>query len=93
MAGMQKFSLMRNKGFISGKWIASSSTFLVYDPSTGKEIERVADMGEKEAKLAVQGAHEAFKTWKKTTSRVLIYNIFSCYLLFILSFEIIRHVF
>ncbi|KXJ12171.1 succinate-semialdehyde dehydrogenase, mitochondrial [Exaiptasia diaphana] len=70
MAAMQKqFSLIRNKGFISGKWIPSSSTFLVYDPSTGKEIERVADMGEKEANLAVQAAHAAFKTWRTTTSK------------------------
>lgn len=65
-----EFSLLRDKGYIGGKWIGTEKTFPVYNPATGEELGQVADMGQKEAELAVKEAYKAFQTWKKTTAKV-----------------------
>ncbi|XP_031566319.1 succinate-semialdehyde dehydrogenase, mitochondrial-like [Actinia tenebrosa] len=64
-----EFSLLKDKGYIGGKWIGTEKTFPVYDPATGQELGQVADMGQKEADLAVKEAYKAFQTWKKTTAK------------------------
>lgn len=64
------FSLLRDKGYVGGKWLSSKTTFPVFNPATGQEIGLVADMGEEEADLAVKEAYKAFQTWKKTTAKV-----------------------
>ncbi|MFN3944232.1 MAG: aldehyde dehydrogenase family protein [Allosphingosinicella sp.] len=48
--------------FIGGEWVASShdKTIAVYDPSTGKEIARIADASDQDVDRAVAAARTAF---------------------------------
>ena len=47
------------------------SCFVVINPSTGKSLGSVANMGEEEAQEAVLAAHQAFKMWRKKTAKVM----------------------
>ncbi|KAJ7369269.1 Succinate-semialdehyde dehydrogenase, mitochondrial, partial [Desmophyllum pertusum] len=43
-------ALFRSSGYIGGKWQDCEATFPVYNPATGEELGRVADMEEKKLK-------------------------------------------
>lgn len=64
-------SLLQTKGFINGKFEASSSkaVFAVTDPSTGHVVAEVADMTVADTLTAISAAQEAFKSWSKTTAK------------------------
>jgi hypothetical protein len=55
-------SLVDNRCFINGQWVASSSnaTFLVLDPVDDAEVARVPDLSVSEVQNAITAAHEAF---------------------------------
>ncbi|KAH7476387.1 hypothetical protein PRIC1_000393 [Phytophthora ramorum] len=61
--------LIQSAGFINGKWVEAHSNkhFAVMDPSTDKEIARVANMGRVETHEAIAAALAAQKKWRKTT--------------------------
>ncbi|KUF91680.1 xyloglucan-specific endo-beta-1 [Phytophthora nicotianae] len=61
--------LIQSTGFINGKWVEAHSNkhFAVIDPSTDKEIARVANMGCVETNEAIAAALAAQKKWRKTT--------------------------
>lgn len=63
--------LFRQKSYIAGKWqsAANNSVFAVYNPSTGKRIAEVPNMGAKETAEAIRAAHEAFFLWKGYTAK------------------------
>jgi len=61
-------ALFRNSGYIGGKWKDCDARFPVYNPATGVEIGKVADMGRKDAEEAVTQAYDAFKSWKNVTA-------------------------
>ena len=63
-------ALWRSSGYIGGKWKDCDAKFAVYNPATGQELGRVADMGRKDAEEAVQEAYDAFKVWKNVTTKV-----------------------
>lgn len=54
--------------FINGEWVSSAngSTFLVYNPATGKPTAEVSEAGIEDVNRAVRGAKEAFfdKRWR-----------------------------
>lgn len=54
--------------FINGEWKEGVKTFPVYNPATGIEIGQVLDGDGTTANAAINAAHEAFKTWSKTTA-------------------------
>lgn len=60
-------------GFINGVWVGSSSnkTFDVSNPSTGKIITQVADMGRQETEAAIDAAYTRFhsKDWQSLTAK------------------------
>ncbi|TNN24220.1 Succinate-semialdehyde dehydrogenase, mitochondrial [Liparis tanakae] len=62
--------LLRTRGYVDGRWVSAASDFPVLDPATGEEVARVADCGPAEAKRAVDAAHRAFQSWKRTTAKV-----------------------
>ncbi|KAL8278439.1 hypothetical protein RQP46_009129 [Phenoliferia psychrophenolica] len=62
-------SLLKAGSYIDGEWKVGGKTFAVTDPATGKVIGEVADHGVDETKAAIAAASEAFKTWKKTTTK------------------------
>lgn len=65
-------ALFRNSGYIGGKWKDCDARFPVYNPATGVEIGKVADMGRKDAEEAVTQAYDAFKSWKNVTANVCV---------------------
>jgi len=63
--------LNQKQAFIGGEWrdSVSGSTFEVVNPYSGALIDSVANCGAEETDLAIGKAFDAFKTWKKTTSK------------------------
>lgn len=66
-----KTSLWKTKAYVLGKWVSAenNAVFPVLDPADDSVITEVPDMAENDAKEAVKAASEAFKSWKKTTSK------------------------
>ncbi len=52
--------------YINGKWVNADKTFEVRNPATGEILAEVADAGATEARLAIEAAQAAFKSWSKT---------------------------
>ncbi|XP_063953071.1 succinate-semialdehyde dehydrogenase, mitochondrial-like [Lytechinus pictus] len=73
--------LIRDKAYIGGEWVPAKSgeTFAVTNPATGEVIANIADCGAADTDRAIEVAHAAFKTWKKTTAkeRAAILNRFA----------------
>jgi succinate-semialdehyde dehydrogenase / glutarate-semialdehyde dehydrogenase len=60
---------MKKQGmYINGRHILMDDTFVVQNPATLEPVGHVPNGTANEAKLAVDAAHEAFKTWSKTTA-------------------------
>lgn len=62
-------SLLHEKSFIGGEWVAGDSTFPVYDPATNKVIANVSNLTAKDFTTAIEHAHTAFKTFKITQEK------------------------
>ncbi|KAI0212420.1 Succinate-semialdehyde dehydrogenase, mitochondrial [Lamellibrachia satsuma] len=64
-------SLLRDKSYVNGQWVGAvnGATFEVVNPSSGKVIGSVPDMGAVDAEEAVKAANNAFQTWKHTTAK------------------------
>lgn len=60
--------LIKIKSYIGGRWIGSSSTFDVTNPSTGEVIAQVADCTTAHAQKAVEAAQTAFHSWSKKSA-------------------------
>ncbi|KAH0568105.1 succinate-semialdehyde dehydrogenase, mitochondrial [Cotesia glomerata] len=67
----REFSLLKNQGFINGKWVAAqgNAKFEVVNPATKAVIDSVPDMNIQDTKLAIDAATEAFKTFRNTTAK------------------------
>ena len=64
-------SLFKEEAFINGQWIKadSSNMFDVTNPATGDLIGQVANLGPKDAELAILAAEKAFQDWKMKTGK------------------------
>ena len=62
-------SLLRNRMFINGEWLASDATFPVINPSTNEEIAQVAKSNLDRVDQAIEAASSAFVTWQKMPAR------------------------
>ena len=64
-------SLIHTQSYIDGKWVKSASgkTFKVNDPSTGKTIAQVTDMGVEELRMAIDAANNAWITYREFTPK------------------------
>ncbi|WP_297838537.1 NAD-dependent succinate-semialdehyde dehydrogenase [uncultured Roseibium sp.] len=65
-------SLITDKAFIAGEWIAKSDsgqTFEVTNPSNGEVIATLPDMNRTEATRAIDVAYKAQKEWAKKTGK------------------------
>ncbi|GIZ44893.1 hypothetical protein CKM354_000807800 [Cercospora kikuchii] len=65
-------NLLRTQGLINGEWISSSSskaTFDVIDPATLDHLATLPEMNKTDVSQAIDAAHTAFRTYKKTTAR------------------------
>ena len=61
--------LKQSQVFIAGQWRDSHSgrSFKVLNPFNNEELEKVADFDAKDVEIAIDNAHETFKTWRKST--------------------------
>ncbi|KIW70194.1 hypothetical protein PV04_02486 [Phialophora macrospora] len=71
MNDLKRKDLFQTKGYIDESWVDATSgkTFDVYDPATLDKIATIPEMGAEDTDKAIKAAHEAFKTYKKTTPR------------------------
>ncbi|GAB7348332.1 hypothetical protein MBLNU459_g6307t1 [Dothideomycetes sp. NU459] len=63
--------VFRDKAIVNGEWIEAKSgkRFDVYDPGNGKVWASAPDMDASDVDAAVQGAHTAFQSYRKTNPR------------------------
>jgi succinate-semialdehyde dehydrogenase/glutarate-semialdehyde dehydrogenase len=61
----------KTQAYIDGQWVSSASgnCLAVFNPATGEHLADVPDMSADEASAAVEAAHRAFGSWKKTTAK------------------------
>jgi succinate-semialdehyde dehydrogenase/glutarate-semialdehyde dehydrogenase len=71
LSDLKRKDLFRSKGYINSEWVGAKSgkTFNVVDPATLETIATIPEMGAADTALAVEAAHEAFQSFKKTTAR------------------------
>lgn len=64
-------SLLKSQAFINGEWVDAKSgkTFEVTDPSSGKVIGTMPEMGKEDTELAIKAAADALVSFRKTTGR------------------------
>lgn len=61
--------LLKTDALINGQWIAGSSRFDVYDPATGHQLAKVANLGPREATQAIEAANTALPIWRSKTGK------------------------
>lgn len=57
--------LLHTNAYINGQWIVKANTFSVTNPFDGAVIAEVTDCDRNDTKMAIDAAHEAFKSWSK----------------------------
>jgi succinate-semialdehyde dehydrogenase/glutarate-semialdehyde dehydrogenase len=62
-------SLLKTDGLINGQWVKGSSRFDVCDPSNGRKLADVANLGPKDAEAAIAAANAAWPAWKAKTGK------------------------
>ncbi len=66
---LKRKNLLKDKAYIGGQWVAGAKSFGVDNPSTGKIIARVPDLGAAETKKAIAVAEKALPAWSAKTAR------------------------
>ncbi|ODM22017.1 hypothetical protein SI65_02861 [Aspergillus cristatus] len=71
LSNLKRPDLFQQKGFIAESWVdsVSGSTFDVVNPATLETIATLPEMNATDTAKAVTAAHEAFKSYKKTSAR------------------------
>jgi succinate-semialdehyde dehydrogenase / glutarate-semialdehyde dehydrogenase len=62
-------SLLKDKCYINGKWVAGTASIDVTNPVDERVIASVPKMGAKETRTAIEGAAVAQKLWAKKTAK------------------------
>lgn len=60
--------MKETKLWINGQWEEAKETYDLTAPYTGEVIAKVAKASVQDVECAIEGAHEAFQTFKKTTA-------------------------
>lgn len=66
---IKKQNLFQEKSFINGKWVEAKETISVFNPSNGKLVGTVPNLGAVEVSSAIDEAKEAFDKWKNTSAK------------------------
>lgn len=61
--------LLKTDALINGKWIAGPSRFDVQDPSNGKVLGNVTNLGPTDAQAAIAAANAAWPAWRSKTGK------------------------
>ena len=62
-------TLLKTDGLINGEWIKGASRFDVCDPSNGNKLADVANLGPKDAEIAIAAANAAWPAWRNKTGK------------------------
>ena len=62
-------SLLKTDALVNGQWLAGTSRFDVLDPSTGRKLADVANLGPAEAEAAINAANAAWPAWRGKTAK------------------------
>ena len=62
-------SLLKTDALINGQWLAGASRFDVLDPSNGRKLVDVANLGPADAEAAIAAANAAWPAWKAKTAK------------------------
>ena len=62
-------SLLKTDALINGQWVAGNSRFDVLDPSSGKKLADVANLGPGDAEAAIAAANAAWPAWRSKTAK------------------------
>ena len=62
-------SLLKTDSLINGQWVKGSARFDVLDPSNGRKLPDVANLGPAEAEQAIALANAAWPAWKAKTAK------------------------
>ncbi|MEO5606093.1 MAG: NAD-dependent succinate-semialdehyde dehydrogenase [Polaromonas sp.] len=62
-------SLLKTDALINGEWVAGSARFDVNDPSNGKKLADVANLGPADAEAAIAAANAAWPAWRSKTGK------------------------
>ncbi|KAJ8118145.1 hypothetical protein OPT61_g803 [Boeremia exigua] len=64
-------SLLKTRCYVNGQWVAAASgkTFSVDNPSTLAEVAKCPEFDEHDTETAIQNAHTAFRSYRKTPAR------------------------
>ncbi|MFY3792619.1 aldehyde dehydrogenase family protein [Ureibacillus sp. MALMAid1270] len=60
--------MKETKLWINGKWIETENSYTLTSPYNGEPIANVAKASVSDVEKAIEGAHEAFQSFKKTTA-------------------------
>lgn len=68
---LQDRSLLRNKAYVDGSWVAADSgeNFPVTNPASGEAIISVADLRTAEVRRAIEAAERAYPAWRAKTGK------------------------
>ena len=80
--------------FLAGKWAPASGgrRMPVFNPATGAELTEVADADEDDARIAVEAARQAQRSWGRTSARVRSEILYRAYDLMVERTEHLAHV-
>ena len=62
-------SLLKTDALINGQWVPGSARFDVNDPSNGKKLADVANLGPQDAEAAIAAANAAWPAWRKKQAK------------------------
>ncbi|MEA3393614.1 MAG: NAD-dependent succinate-semialdehyde dehydrogenase [Pseudomonadota bacterium] len=64
-------TLLKTDALINGQWVkgATATRFDVHDPSNGTKLADVANLGPKDAELAIAAANAAWPAWRAKTAK------------------------
>lgn len=67
---LQHPALLQQNAYVNGRWIAATddARFAVTDPFSDETLAKVANLGAKETRQAIDAAHYAFPGWSKKTA-------------------------
>ena len=62
-------TLLKTDTLINGQWVAGTSRFDIFDPSTGHKLADVANLGPADAETAIAAANAAWLAWRSKTAK------------------------
>jgi succinate-semialdehyde dehydrogenase/glutarate-semialdehyde dehydrogenase len=62
-------TLLKTDALINGQWLAGTARFDVLDPSNGRKLADVANLGPADATAAIDAANAAWPAWRSKTAK------------------------